>query len=232
MSALECSRPVCFETGDEAFPYTQIGSCFVIRFRDRHWVITAKHLLTNFQFLANQVFVPTVLGGYDRFPLTGANTFNDYTDGDSECTDIVAFPIDQTATVDPQLSYDLDSETELIVTPRHILAVHGFPRPLNSVNHEEAVMFHQRLTLSARLVGTSSIGAGCFEIELLSTGDIDDHQGFSGAPVFVASSEFQQSTPHKLVGMVLRGSATSRRMHVLHHSAIRHLIDVQLAPTA
>jgi hypothetical protein len=44
-SIRDCVRPLVFETDMEDFPYRISATCFLCRYRGRHWVITAKHCL-------------------------------------------------------------------------------------------------------------------------------------------------------------------------------------------
>jgi hypothetical protein len=48
LDLLNCARPVLFENDDEVYKYSSGGTAFTVRFRDRLYVITAKHVLTSF----------------------------------------------------------------------------------------------------------------------------------------------------------------------------------------
>ena len=45
ISIRACGRPIVFETDLEDFPYSISATCFLCRYRGRHWVFTAKHCL-------------------------------------------------------------------------------------------------------------------------------------------------------------------------------------------
>src|SRR5262249_10002496 len=41
----KCARPVLFQNEDAGWPLSNGGTCFIVNFRDRHFVVTAKHVL-------------------------------------------------------------------------------------------------------------------------------------------------------------------------------------------
>lgn len=53
MSIFNCARPLLFENKDATYPYSIIGTAFIVRFRGRHFIVSAAHLLRNFE--AHQV---------------------------------------------------------------------------------------------------------------------------------------------------------------------------------
>ena len=232
--AVECSRPVCVRVPNPDCPFNIGGTCFVIRFRSRLWGVTAKHVLTNLGIHPNQVLIPYTVGGYHFFPISDAATFENYPD-DSDCTDIVLFEIDEAHIereyFDPNTVYDLDVEEQFTISGEMLLAVHGFPTALNTVDHYGQALIMQRLSIAGHFGGSSSM-TGCREVDLLSDGGINSHDGFSGCPIFVASSEFGQPTPSKLIGINLRGSAARLKKHYLDVIALKHLVDYHIEQTA
>lgn len=228
--AVECTRPMCYRVPNPDLPYNIGGTCSVIRFRDRLWAVTAKHVLTNFGISPNQVLIPYQVGGYNFFPISDAFSHENYPT-DSDCTDVLIFEIDEPHIekehFDPRTVYDLDAEPETTVQPDSLLAIHGFPSKLNYADEEAQALMIERLSIAGRF-GQPSRMTGCREVDLLSDGGIDDHDGFSGCPVFLASSEFQQPNPSKLIGINLRGSAAKRKKHYLDVFALKFLIDHHL----
>lgn len=228
--AVECTRPVCVSVPNPDCPFNIGGTCFVIRFRGCLWGITAKHVLTNLGIVPNQVLLPYSLGGHHFFPIADAVTFQDYPN-DSDCTDLVLFEIDESGIerehFDPNTVYDLDAEPQFTITGDMLLAVHGFPTALNSADPDNQALFMQRLSIAGRF-GDPSRMTGCREVDLLSDGGVSSHDGFSGCPIFIASSEFGQSTQSRLIGINLRGSAATLKKHYLDVFALKHLIDYHL----
>lgn len=231
--AIECTRPVCYSVPNPDHPYNTGGTCFVVRFRQRLWAFTAKHVLTSFGILPNQVMIPYEVGSYHFLPIADVRTFKDYPQ-DSDCTDIILFEIDESRIdqehFNPETVYDLDREPDFQVRSDMLLAVHGFPSELNSADMDEKAFFHQRLSIAGHF-GEATAMTGCRKMKLLSDGGISNHDGFSGCPVFIASSEFDQLTPSKLVGINLRGSAAKLEKRYLDVEALKQLVDVHLSHT-
>lgn len=232
--AIECTRPVCYKVPNPDCPYNTGGTCFVVRFRGRLWAFTAKHVLTNFGILVDQVLIPYKVGSYHFFPIADARTFQNYPK-DSDCTDIILFEIDEAHIepehFDPTTVYDLDSEPDFTVQGDMLLAIHGFPTALNIADKDEQALFHQPLSIPGHF-GDRSAMTACREVNLLNDGGITDHDGFSGCPIFIASSEFGQATPSKLIGINLRGSAAKLKKHYLDVVALKQLVDVHLKRNA
>ncbi|NJK93343.1 MAG: hypothetical protein HC904_16950 [Blastochloris sp.] len=227
--AVNCTRPMCYSVPNTDCPYNIGGTCFVVRFRQRLWAFTAKHILTNLGVSPNQVMIPYIVGGYHFFNLSDARTFENYPT-DSDCTDIVLFEIDENTLdmkhYDESTVYDLDSEPDFPITGDMLLAVHGFPDELNKINDEGTALIMQRASISGHF-GDRSQMTGCREIDLLGNGNLKSHSGFSGCPIFIASSEFNQPNASKLIGINLRG--TTSKKHYLDIIALKKLVDVHLA---
>ena len=230
--AVNCTRPMCYSVPNPNCPYNIGGTCFVVRFHKRLWAFTAKHILNNIGVLPQQVMIPYVVGGYQFFSISDAATFENYPD-DSDCTDIVIFEIDEsrieTEFYDDTTVYDLDAETDFQIRGDMLLAVHGFPDELNHLNDEETALIMQRVSIAGRF-GDKTRMTGCREIDLLSDAGLCSHNGFSGCPIFIASSEFDQPLPSKLIGINLRGSTSKKRY--LDVCALKHLVDVHIERTS
>lgn len=104
--------------------------------------------------------------------------------------------------------------------------IHGSLSKLNYVDADVKALMIERLSIAGHF-GQRSHMTGCREVDLLSDGGINDHDGFSGCPVFLASSEFKQPNP-SLIGINLRGSAAKRKKHYLDVFALKFLIDHHL----
>lgn len=223
-----CSRPLYFDNENEEFPYSCVGTCFIVKYRRKLWVLTAKHVLVNSEYQVSQAMVPYSLGGEHFIPIKGANSFDDIPNY-KEATDIIVFEIDEDrldrTRLDPSTVYDLDDEPETL-PPLHgySIVVHGFPDELNEVSYEEQTMYRQRLSIFASDPQRSCI-TGCVRVELLSDGDIANARGFSGGPVFLVSRQTNTNTPERLLGVIVNGSAGSRVLHFLNIVVFKNLVN-------
>ena len=75
LSILKCARPVLFQNADQEWPLSIGGTAFVVNFRNRHFVLTAKHVLKNFRF--DQFRVQYRLDSNYFIPLTAMYTLRD-----------------------------------------------------------------------------------------------------------------------------------------------------------
>jgi len=229
--AVNCTRPLCFKVPNPGCPYNIGGTCFVVRFRNRLWAFTAKHIWTKLGVLPSQLIIPYATGGDAHFNIADARTFVDYPDL-SDCTDIVLFEIDE-AELDADhyqeaFTYNLDTEPDYQISDDMLLAIHGFPDRCNHVNEDKTALMIQRISIMGKFADFSRM-PGCREIDLLGDAELDSHSGFSGSPIFIASSEFNQPRASKLVGINLRG--TTSRKHCLDAAALKILVDVHLKNT-
>jgi hypothetical protein len=229
--AVRCSRPLCFYVPGKHFRFNTAGTCFVIRFRGKLWAVTAKHILTNLAVTLDQVRIPYGEPFNQFLPLAPiAFTAIDY-ESDTDCTDLLIVEIDENsiekASFEPKTVYDLDSELEQAVTEGIKVALHGFPVELNHLNEEEDGVEFQRQSISGTL-GPRSASTGCWVVNLHGAAGLESHDGFSGSPIFLASSEFGVPTPSRLLGINLRGSAKNLKKQLLDVKAIKGLIDWHL----
>lgn len=230
-----CSRPMYFDNEDEQFPYSCLGSCFIVRYRQRLWIATAKHVVVSAGYHVSQVMVPYSLAGEHFIAISAAHTFDDIQDNE-EATDVIVFEIAEAlldrAMLDASTVHDLDSQP---ATPpplaQYRIIVHGFPDELNEVDYQAQTLYRQQLSIFASDPQTSGL-TGCVKIQLASDGNITNARGFSGGPVFLVPDTAGTDQAPRLWGIVTNGSIESRIFNFLNIVVFKNLIDQVIQGTS
>ena len=184
------------------------------------------------QIEPSQMMVHVEPGSVDTIPFSRCITYPDYADGDSDCTDLWILKVDPSFQLAENLYYDLDASPIFAVTPQHRSMMFGFPAQLNVVdcdNNGAGTIHQEEIGLPAKLWRKDAAMSACFEFQILDNGDLKSFNGFSGAPLFVASLDPLHFGQEQLAGMVVRGSVESGIVRVVHHSVIRYVIKAFIA---
>ena len=218
------SLPIFAINSSNDFPISFMGSCFPICYQGRIWIITAKHILTNHGYRADQIAVPVKANCSEYFQFVEAAT-HDIPDA-PDLADVVIFRVDSATTALSQDNtrdiFDFDNESA-DATKETFFAIHGFPNELNAVDYDDGTSTRQGIILETTSPQESEF-AGCGSIDLLRNGQLSDANGFSGGPVFEMDRETMK--PTRLLGVLVRGSTS--RMHFARTDVIRSLISTVL----
>ncbi|MDI6654157.1 hypothetical protein QMA67_14630 [Gluconobacter japonicus] len=246
---MRSSRPLIYNLGDGQIWNTwRGGTCFIIRWRvgrkNRYFCIAARHTLRNMLQgdLTNEnldnirvlkhsnIERHGRLGERDWAKIIAYHPLIDETEfqklfGDPDVSDFVILEAENDAfdgvssvfTVRPKLVGVTESEIVSNVDGplSHILVVSGFPSVNNTIDYEsEAIVFHRQL-VSGRY-DRSTDGSPIGQIDCTGRPDLPtDFDGLSGSPVF----SFHRDQ-WKLAGIVVRGTASSKRLHFIKSNAI------------
>ncbi len=102
------------------------------------------------------------------------------------------------------------------------LLVAGYPDDSRRVDYERMKISVTLEELAGRYVGPS-VSTGCYEMELTDVGSITEASGFSGSPVFRVQKLPDGTADVRLVGMVIRGTIASRRLHFIDVAVLRRM---------
>src|SRR5882762_2736803 len=97
LSILHCSRPVLFQNADPQFPLSVDGTAFIVRFRNRHFVITAKHVLTMNDFRPEQFRIQYRADSKEFLPLRSVYWLRSGNTDHTDQFDLAAWDIDEDA---------------------------------------------------------------------------------------------------------------------------------------
>ena len=230
LAILHCARPVLFANADPQYPYSIGGSAFVVKFRDRHFVVSAKHVLRAGGFDASQVRIQYRPDSNKFLPLAQVYWLQGDDQDDTDQFDLAIWSMDELA-IDAEvfgdyLPYNLlgiDSATLYGGKSHYIFR--GYPEMLRTVNYE--LRDFQLGSISGRAVYVGKAPSSfTHEIALVNDGTLSSAQGLSGAPVFqVNNDENSLYSTEAFAGVLIRGNA-SRAYFLEHQRIIGALIQI------
>lgn len=223
-------QPLVFETGFGEAPYSIFGTVFLVGFRGRAFVVTARHNLT----LSGKGSNPLCIFPNDTsqriLPLQDV-FFMPMDDVSEDFADFAIIEIDRNR---------LDDETseailidcakasgdwyEYALLSRYFVL--GYPSDYSFIDYERNVVAHGRIALVGKYVESS-------EPRYLHELDIDDSKGlstfsgFSGGPVFSWIEKEPGRGEIAWCGMVVRGTPNSRRMHFVDREVLLSALKVK-----
>jgi hypothetical protein len=223
LAILNCARPVLFANTDPQYPYSIGGSAFVVKFRDRHFAVSAKHVLRAGGFEASQVRVQYRPDSNSFLPLEQVYWLQGEDQDDTDQFDIAIWSMNEAAldleAFGEYLPYNLlgiDSVT-LYGGNSHYL-FRGYPEMLRTVNFELGEFQLGSISARAMYIGPAT-SAFTHEIALINDGTLVSAEGLSGAPVFqVNNNEDGLSSTEAFAGVLIRGNAS--RAYFLEHRQI------------
>jgi hypothetical protein len=184
LDVLRCARPVLFENDDATFPYSIGGSAFVAKFRDRHYVITAKHVLNIHSFLPDQFRVQYRPDFNGFIPLAALHTFRVNDPEDTDQFEVAVWKVDESGLREELFGdyspYNLLSiDTLTIFSPASKYIYRGFPTVLRDWNWDKKSMRQDAVLAQAQYIGRAS-WAYVHKLQLMSLDPLSSVDGLSG----------------------------------------------------
>lgn len=218
---LDCVRPLLFDNKLEAFPYSIAGTCFLVEYEHRPFVVTAAHIFFNHQRGVQEAAVQ-----YDRLkpamiPLCRAFLPGDDHYPDAERLDLAILQVDPSkvdtelwrAASPLQLSRD-DSLT--LCSPTNPYLLGGYPSAGNEVNYGE---FEKHIHLTRVRMGLTASASPpwkeCISFASPDDPDLPEFDGLSGAPVLQAVPVSENIFLPLFAGMVIRGGKERRLFYAV-----------------
>jgi hypothetical protein len=227
MNAFEgASRPVIFESGHDDFAYWGKGSSFLISNSSNYYWVTASHVLNNMGGCANTLRI---------FPSDNQQyTVNRGETDDEDYKDVFMLRVDLSlfdASGDsPLVAQDIERGTmsaDLLRSGDELWII-GYPAESNFIDYEINKIENTRSVLRAIYNGTS-VSVHCHELLVKTSVNLESYDGLSGSPVYYMKEVIQGgeiiSFP-LLVGMLLRGTASSRIAHFVNSDVLSNIISL------
>jgi hypothetical protein len=188
------------------------GTCFRIRYRDRLFIVTARHCIDGRHIDLSKALVDA--GGPERsyLPLAAWHLLdvrrNDTGGEDTDRGDIAVFEVDLASMTDEEIHETPALEVERYVAPSHFypghrLLVEGYPSALQEMDYDQHRWVRDSRKIEARYDGPSQY-AGISRLSYLTTEDASTLDGFSGAPVFAFEKVDASTARVGFVGMMIR----------------------------
>jgi hypothetical protein len=221
----KCARPVLFENDSREFPYSIGGTAFIVKFKGRSFVVTARHVLNLPSFEPRQFCIQYRPDSRDFLPLGALYLVRGADEDDSDQYDIGVREIDSEA-VRPDLydeyePYNLLAMDRLtIYSERGSYIYRGYPIAMRQVAFEDRRIEQGAVTSRAEYAGRTSFAA-VRELRLLDLHPLTSIDGFSGSPVFQVHNEDDgKYSREAFAGMMIRGSIESGKAYLIEHSRI------------
>jgi hypothetical protein len=228
------SRPVIFEHDDPNFSYWGKGSSFLISNASNFYWVTAAHVLKNLGGCVDSVRIFPSDGSRISLPFNEKYTINKGSTDDEEYKDVFVARIDlarfDTSGDAPLVAQDIEqgllSATQL--KPNDELWVIGYPAESNFIDYDFNKIKNTRSVLRAIYLGEST-NAHCHELLMETSVRLDSYDGLSGSPVYFLKPQDQGGKIVKypmLVGMLIRGTASSRIAHFVNSDVLSNVINL------
>ena len=230
----ESSKPVLYEYNHPDFAYWGKGSSFLIASDcDFYWV-TAAHVLANANAEADSLRIFPSDGSGISLPFDEQYTVNRGKTDDEDYKDLFVLRIDQH-------NFDKYGDAPLIaqdlrtgvlsadaLKPSDELFIVGFPAESNLVNYQSSEIKNTRSVLRGIYRGKSS-SMHCHELCMETSIALDSYDGLSGSPVYYMKHQTrgrEELAFPMLVGMLIRGTASSRIAHFVGSDVIVNIIKL------
>lgn len=229
-----CARPVLFRNNDEHHPLSNGGSGFIVDFRERLFVVTAKHVLrqkdfdigqfgvqyrpdSNYFLPLNLLYYPTPVEGY----------------ADTDQFDVAILGIDQQRLEADRFGDDLPytvrpADGLTIFNPAAAYIYRGYPIGERQFDFENPNARNARLTsLTTRATYVGATNSECVhELALLNLAPVRSIDGMSGSPVFqVINDPDGIHSTETFAGMLIRGGIEAGRAYFINHRRIIFLLE-------
>lgn len=229
----EACRPVIFEGEHAEFPYWGKGSSFLISNTQNFFWVTASHVIVNMGGSANALRIFPSDNSRISLPFNEQYTINKGS-VDEDHHDVFILRIDLSG-------FDRSGDAPLVaqdiekgVLPAEYLKqddelwVMGYPSDSNTINYDTRTITNTRSVLRAIYKG-ESISDHCHKLIIESSIKLESLDGLSGGPVFHMKQETHSGESviyPMLVGMLLRGTASSGIAHFVSSSVIVNIVNL------
>jgi hypothetical protein len=231
-------RPVVWRTGNAEYPYWGKGSLFIVEYKDRWFLITAKHVLRDGNPDDLCIFPRDDIR--DTLPLKTLFKPTSREIDDTDHRDIHILEIDRNKIIGQDaenihaLNFGNSYRSPASVAEGARLLAIGIPK--FEVDYETKTIKFVRFQCLGSFKGSTDY-LGCYEMGVDSNQVADDKSvsqgkmkletldGFSGCPVYANVSDKSGTFSPRIVGMALRGTIESGKLFFLGSNLIKELLD-------
>lgn len=230
----QTARPVMFEHPDDAFPYWGKGSSMLLANSKHFFWITATHVLKNMGGTIQALRIFPSDNSRISLPFNEQYTIKSELPEDEDYRDVFALRIDIKSFTDSGDAplFAQDTEQGLFYAENlpsgAILWIIGYPAERNEIDYDQGRIRNSREVIRAEYIGPSS-SEHCHIARVNSSISLQSFDGLSGSPVFYLQSAVlagQEVLLPKLVGMLIRGTASSQLVHFVSSKVIDRLVQL------
>ena len=230
----EVCRPVIFEQNNSEFSYWGKGTSFLIANRSYYYWITASHVLLNMGGGAESLRIFPSDNSRISLPYNQQYMVTKGTTDDEDYKDIFMLRIDlkefDSSGDAPLVAQDLEQGIMPAesLKPDDELWIVGYPSESNFIDYDSYKINNTRSVIRA-IYKDKSISDYCHELTIETSINLESYDGLSGSPVFYmkhVNHNGETVDSPLLVGMLLRGSASSRIAHFVSSSVISNIVNL------
>lgn len=220
-----CSLPLLAEGDDEQYPYWFGGTCFLCRYGEKLYAVTAKHCLRD--KAKDQVRIqrrpnsPTFITLSGLFTQNPSSLHREDPDQDDWAVLEALDPAEQhdDDLVQP-LDLDVVPDAALPPTDQHRFLVRGYPKKICRIEYDACAIKWQAFLGSATYRERPSWSRFCHTVVIDDVSGVESIDGLSGSPLFLVET---RPRPHvfAFAGLALRGSKESSLLHFLEARVVR-----------
>lgn len=229
----EASRPILYEYDHPEFTYWGKGSSFLIANSRHFYWATAAHVLSNAEASVDSLRIFPSDASKISLPFNEQYTVNKGVSDDEDYKDIFVLRIDlhnfDKSGDAPLVAQDLESGVlnANALKPSDELWIVGYPAESKFVDYESRKISDTRNVLRGVYKGRSS-SMHCHELHMETSILLDSYDGLSGSPVYYMKRQIRGREELRfpmLVGMLIRGTASSRLAHFVGSDALTDIIS-------
>ena len=235
MSSFEkASRPILYEYDHPDFAYWGKGSSFLIANSRHFYWVTAAHVLANAKAHVDSLRIFPSDGSRISLPFNEQFTVNKDVADDEDYKDVLVLRVDlhnfDKSGDAPLVAQDLESGvlSADALKPSDELWVVGYPAESNYIDYESSKISNTRSVLRGIYNGRSS-SMHCHELRMETSVSLESYDGLSGSPVYHMKRQIRGQEElmfPMLVGMVLRGTASSRLARFVGSDVLMNIINL------
>lgn len=226
------ARPVLFESNDIDFPYWGKGSSVLLADSSHYYWLTASHVVGNMGGSAEALRILPSDESTISLPFNEQYTIKKEGLEDEEFKDLLALRIDlkefQAFGDAPLIAQDAERgllAAESLAIGNELWIV-GYPAESNWIDFESRTIKSNRAVIRAIYRGYS-FSEHCHTASFETSVSLADYDGLSGSPVFFmrhTNVKGQEAVLPSVVGILLRGTASSGLVHFVSARVVSNLI--------
>lgn len=230
----EASRPVLYEHDDPAFAYWGKGSSFLIANARNYYWATAAHVLSNAVARVDSLRIFPSDHSRISLPFNEQYTVNKGVTDDEDYKDVFMLRVDASGFDKsgdaPLVAQDLEAGLLSAdkLTRDDELWIIGYPAETTYIDYDASKISNTRNVLRAVYEGPSD-SAHCHRLRMVTSITLRSYDGLSGSPVYCMKRlhrDRQELIIPLLVGMLLRGSASSRVAHFVNSEVLLNIVNL------
>jgi len=230
----ETSRPVIFESEDSYYQYWRKGSSLLIASTRHYYWATAVHVLSNMGGSAESLRIFPSDDSRVSLPFNELYSITHSESDDPEHRDVIMLRIDLSDFVAsgdaPLVAQYLENGVQPAssLKPDSVLWIIGYPAESNLIDYDRAAIRSTRSVVRALYRG-EAVSDHCHTLSVETTLSLESFDGLSGSPVFYLREERIRGELvcfPILVGMLLRGTASSGLCHFVCSSVLANIVRV------